>query len=194
MAAQSDRPVTLATSVSADGFEICVHNHGHPISPDLRGGVDFQNTPRVQVNQFDHTKRGYVNFDYIQAINFGGQHSLLGEPGGARVGTLCGDGPAGPLQTVTQREAIQATGDDVLAVNLIGLAEHAGRLTGRVVDGDRAGCRVDVPDQPGAGGGREILAGQRQPGKESHGVGDRLIQVMYRRGAAAKVRSKPSMA
>ena len=37
---------------------------------DLRGGVGFQNTPRVQINKFDHTKRGYVNFDYIKPINF----------------------------------------------------------------------------------------------------------------------------
>ena len=50
----------------------------YPIPENLQGGVGFRNTPRVQINKFDHTQRGYVNFDYIQSLNFGGQHSLKG--------------------------------------------------------------------------------------------------------------------
>jgi hypothetical protein len=50
----------------------------YPISDDLRGGVGFRNTPRVQINQYDHTQRGYLNVDYVQALTFGGQHNLKG--------------------------------------------------------------------------------------------------------------------
>jgi len=49
-----------------------------PVPPDLVGGVGFQNTPRVQLAQFDHTKRGYVNLDYVQEFNAAGAHSLKG--------------------------------------------------------------------------------------------------------------------
>jgi hypothetical protein len=49
-----------------------------PIPPDLVGGVNFQNTPRVQLAQEDHTRRGYVNVDYVQAFNAAGAHSLKG--------------------------------------------------------------------------------------------------------------------
>jgi hypothetical protein len=48
----------------------------YPIPDNLRGGVNFQNTPRVQVNNFDHTKRGYVNFDYVQTVNLAGMHNF----------------------------------------------------------------------------------------------------------------------
>ena len=47
-----------------------------PIPDDLRGGVGFQNTTRVQLAQFDHTTRGYVNADYVQAFTMGGSHNL----------------------------------------------------------------------------------------------------------------------
>ena len=50
----------------------------YPIPDELRGGVNFRNTPRVQINKFDHTKRGYVNFDYIHALNLAGQHNIKG--------------------------------------------------------------------------------------------------------------------
>lgn len=49
---------------------------GYPVTPDLVGGVGYQNTPRVQFAQYDHTKRGYVNLDYVQAFSAAGSHSL----------------------------------------------------------------------------------------------------------------------
>jgi hypothetical protein len=49
---------------------------GYPVSPDQVGGVNFQNTPRVQVSNFDHTKRGYVNLDYTQTMSLGGIHNF----------------------------------------------------------------------------------------------------------------------
>jgi hypothetical protein len=48
----------------------------YPIDDDLRGGIDFQNTPRVQVNLFDHTTRGYANVDYVQSASLAGTHTL----------------------------------------------------------------------------------------------------------------------
>jgi hypothetical protein len=48
----------------------------YPIPDNLRGGIDFQNTPRVQVNQFDHTQRGYASLDYVQSVSLGGRHDI----------------------------------------------------------------------------------------------------------------------
>ena len=41
---------------------------GYPIPADLRGGVGFQNTPRIQLANFDHTKRGYVQHRLHQGV------------------------------------------------------------------------------------------------------------------------------
>ena len=49
---------------------------GYPISADQIGGVGFQNTPRIQLANFDHTKRGYVNTDFIKVFNAKGAHNL----------------------------------------------------------------------------------------------------------------------
>jgi hypothetical protein len=48
----------------------------YPIPANLRGGVNFQNTPRVQLAQYDHTTRGYVNMDYVKAFTAKGSHSF----------------------------------------------------------------------------------------------------------------------
>lgn len=48
----------------------------YPIPANLRGGVNFQNTPRVQLAQYDHTTRGYVNLDYIKAFTARGTHNF----------------------------------------------------------------------------------------------------------------------
>ncbi len=50
----------------------------YPIPDNLRGGVNFQNTPRVQVSNFDHTKRGYVNLDFTQSVSLAGMHNIKG--------------------------------------------------------------------------------------------------------------------
>ena len=49
---------------------------GLPIPADLQGGVGFQMSPRIQLANFDHTKRGYINTDFIKAFNAGGAHNL----------------------------------------------------------------------------------------------------------------------
>jgi hypothetical protein len=48
----------------------------YPIPADLRGGINFQNTPRVQFAAYDHTTRGYMNADYIKAFNAKGTHNF----------------------------------------------------------------------------------------------------------------------
>lgn len=48
----------------------------YPIPANLRGGVNFQNTPRVQLAQYDHTTRGYVNLDYVKAFTAKGTHNI----------------------------------------------------------------------------------------------------------------------
>ncbi len=49
---------------------------GYPISPDQLGGVGFQNSPRIQLANFDHTKRGYMQGDFIKVFNAAGNHNL----------------------------------------------------------------------------------------------------------------------
>jgi Carboxypeptidase regulatory-like domain/TonB-dependent Receptor Plug Domain len=49
---------------------------GYPIPPAQLGGVGFQNSPRIQLANFDHTKRGYVNTDFIKVFNAKGAHNL----------------------------------------------------------------------------------------------------------------------
>ncbi len=53
----------------------------YPISADQLGGVGFQNTPRIQLSEFDHTQRGYVQADFIKAFTMGGSHNLKGGVG-----------------------------------------------------------------------------------------------------------------
>jgi hypothetical protein len=59
-------------------FSSVTYQTSNLTGPDLRGGVNFQNTPRVQLAQFDHTKRAYAQVDYIQAFTLGGTHNLKG--------------------------------------------------------------------------------------------------------------------
>ena len=54
---------------------------GYPIAADQLGGVGFQNTPRIQLSEFDHTKRGYVQADFIKAFTMGGSHNFKGGVG-----------------------------------------------------------------------------------------------------------------
>jgi outer membrane receptor protein involved in Fe transport len=70
-----DTGIPLVSSVSYQASAI-----GLPfeIPSNLIGGVNFQNTPRVQLAQEDHTKRGYINMDYVHAFNAAGNHSLKG--------------------------------------------------------------------------------------------------------------------
>ena len=49
---------------------------GYPIPPDQLGGVGFQNSPRIQLANFDHTKRGYMQGDFIKVFNAKGNHNL----------------------------------------------------------------------------------------------------------------------
>ena len=51
---------------------------GYPIPADQLGGVGFQNTPRVQLADHDHTKRGYVQADFIKAFTAGRLTQLQG--------------------------------------------------------------------------------------------------------------------
>ena len=48
---------------------------------DQIGGVGFQNTPRVQLAFEDHTKRGYVQADFIKAFTAAGSHNFKGGVG-----------------------------------------------------------------------------------------------------------------
>jgi Carboxypeptidase regulatory-like domain/TonB-dependent Receptor Plug Domain len=54
---------------------------GYPIPADQIGGVGFQNTPRVQLAFEDHTKRGYVQADFIKAFTAAGSHNFKGGVG-----------------------------------------------------------------------------------------------------------------
>jgi hypothetical protein len=47
------------------------------IPPELIGGVNTFNTPRLQVRN-DTTKRGYVNLDYMHSLNAAGRHDFKG--------------------------------------------------------------------------------------------------------------------
>jgi hypothetical protein len=53
----------------------------YPVPDNQRGGVLFQNTPRIQLTDHDHTKRGYIQADFIKAFTAGGSHNLKGGVG-----------------------------------------------------------------------------------------------------------------
>ena len=55
------------------------------IPANLQGPVNFQNTPRAQITEFDTTKRWTGNIDYNYAFNAGGFHTLKGGYGYQRV-------------------------------------------------------------------------------------------------------------
>jgi len=46
------------------------------VPASLQGGVNFANTPAVQITSFDRTKQSYVQVDYNAAFNAGGFHTL----------------------------------------------------------------------------------------------------------------------
>ncbi len=71
-----DTGVPTFSSVTYQSSNLTGTAADYPIPADLRGGVGFQNTPRIQLANFDHTKRGYVNADFIKAFNAGGAHNL----------------------------------------------------------------------------------------------------------------------
>ena len=71
-----DTGVPTFSSVTYQTSTLSGNAAGYPIPADLQGGVGFQNTPRIQLANFDHTKRGYVNTDFIKAFNAGGAHNL----------------------------------------------------------------------------------------------------------------------
>ena len=73
-----DTGVPTFSSVS---YQTSAVGLGYPIAADQLGGVGFQNTPRVQLSEFDHTKRGYVQADFIKAFTMGGSHNFKGGVG-----------------------------------------------------------------------------------------------------------------
>ena len=73
-----DTGVPTFSSVS---YQTSAVGLGYPIPADQLGGVGFQNTPRVQISEFDHTQRGYVQADFIKAFTMGGSHNFKGGVG-----------------------------------------------------------------------------------------------------------------
>ena len=73
-----DTGVPTFSSVS---YQTSAVGLGYPIAADQLGGVGFQNTPRVQLSEFDHTQRGYVQADFIKAFTMGGSHNFKGGVG-----------------------------------------------------------------------------------------------------------------
>jgi hypothetical protein len=73
-----DTGVPTFSSVS---YQTSAVGLGYPIAADQLGGVGFQNTPRIQLSEFDHTKRGYVQADFIKAFTMGGSHNFKGGVG-----------------------------------------------------------------------------------------------------------------
>ena len=71
-----DTGVPLISSVSYQTSNISGAPLDYPIPANLRGGVGFQNTSRVQLSLEDRTKRAYGQVDYIQAFTAGGNHNL----------------------------------------------------------------------------------------------------------------------
>jgi Carboxypeptidase regulatory-like domain/TonB-dependent Receptor Plug Domain len=71
-----DTGVPLISSVSYQTSNITGAALSYPVPADLRGGVGFQNTSRVQLSLEDRTKRAFGQVDYIQAFNAGGNHNL----------------------------------------------------------------------------------------------------------------------
>ena len=71
-----DTGVPTFSSVTYQSSNLTGNALDYPIPADLRGGVGFQNTPRIQLANFDHTKRGYTQLDFIKAFNAGGSHNF----------------------------------------------------------------------------------------------------------------------
>ncbi len=81
-----DTGVPTFSSVS---YQTSAVGLGYPIAADQLGGVGFQNTPRIQLSEFDHTKRGYVQADFIKAFTMGGSHNFKGGVGLPAHGQRC---------------------------------------------------------------------------------------------------------
>ena len=71
-----DTGVPLISSVSYQTSNISGAPLAYPIPADLRGGIGFQNTSRVQLSLEDRTKRAFGQVDYIQAFSAKGNHNL----------------------------------------------------------------------------------------------------------------------
>jgi outer membrane receptor for ferrienterochelin and colicin len=55
------------------------------VPASLQQGVNFSNTPRAQITNFDKTKTGFVQLDYNHSFNAGGSHLLKGGYGYRKV-------------------------------------------------------------------------------------------------------------
>jgi Carboxypeptidase regulatory-like domain/TonB-dependent Receptor Plug Domain len=71
-----DTGVPLISSVSYQTSNLTGAALDFPVPANLRGGVGFQNTSRVQLSLEDRTKRAFGQVDYIQAFNAKGSHNL----------------------------------------------------------------------------------------------------------------------
>jgi hypothetical protein len=49
-----------------------------PVPANLQGAINFTNTPRAQITDFDTTKRSNFNLDYNHAFQAGGFHTIKG--------------------------------------------------------------------------------------------------------------------
>jgi hypothetical protein len=76
------------------------------VPANLQGPVDTQNTPRVQITDFDTTKRAFFNADYNHTFQGGGWHTLKGGVGFQRTtNDVAKDYPGGLVQVVWGRAA-----------------------------------------------------------------------------------------
>jgi hypothetical protein len=80
------------------------------VPANLQGPFEHQNTPRVQITEFDTTKRAFFNADYNHTFQGGGWHTLKGGVGFQRTtNDVRKDYPGGLVQ-VTWDLALQLAG------------------------------------------------------------------------------------
>jgi hypothetical protein len=71
------------------------------VPANLQGPLETQNTPRVQITDFDTTKRAFFNADYNHTFQGGGWHTLKGGAGFQRTtNDVLKDYPGGLVQVV----------------------------------------------------------------------------------------------
>lgn len=80
------------------------------VPENLQGPVQTQNTPRVQITDFDTTKRRFFNADYNQTFQGGGWHTLKGGVGFQRTTNDVAKGFPGGLVQVAWGAAAQLPG------------------------------------------------------------------------------------
>jgi len=71
----SDEGISTTTSYT---YFNASSNSPQPVPPNLQGGVNYQNTPRALITEFDTTKRSNINLDYNHAFQAGGFHTVKG--------------------------------------------------------------------------------------------------------------------